>query len=169
MNKYLSVTPNAIVQKYLSGEEFTSTTVVFDKKCYGVVSMKREMKYPGITTKALVDDFSTYNHIIRKAAEVLNPFGPCNFQWKLEEDKPIIFEINCRFSGTTPFCAMIGFNTVEMIIRHVVLGEEIKPLEKFRRGLILRYFNEIFIPATDFEILSNQGFIDNPKSEVNIF
>lgn len=168
LGKYLPQVTNSIIQKYLPQEEgeYTSTALTFNKKCYGVLSMNRVMQFAGHTTKAIIDDFPEYNKIVKTAAEALNPFGPCNFQWRLTEKGPTIFEINCRFSGTTPFCAELGFNTVEATIRHVVLNEKLKPLKRYKKGIILRYFNEVYIPFSEYDKISRQKHITNPQSEV---
>lgn len=167
-NKYLSQKTGPIIQKYLTNkqEEYTSTTLTFGKRCYGVLSMKREMRFGGHTTKAIIDDFPGINKKIKKIAETLNAFGPCNFQSRLFNNTPLIFEINCRFSGTTPFCAELGFNTVEAAIRHVVLEEKIQELT-YKKGVILRYFNEVFIPTDEVKRVKKNNFIKDSKSKVN--
>lgn len=169
LNKYLPQIINPIIQKYLPQEEkeYTSTTLTFDKKCYGVLSMNRTMRFGGHTTKAIIDDFSEFNKVIKKVAEVLNPFGPCNFQWRLTEKGPTIFEINCRFSGTTPLCAEVGFNTVDAALRHVVLKEKIKPLKRHKKGIILRYFNEVYVPFKEYNKIVKHKYINDPQSKTN--
>ena len=167
-NKYLAQKSEPIIQKHLIGDdkEYTSTTLTFDKKCYGVLSMNREMRFGGHTTKAIINDFPEINKQVRKVAEILNAFGPCNFQSRLFNNIPLVFEINCRFSGTTPFCAELGFNTVEAAVRHIVLKEKIPDL-KHKNGVILRYFNEVFIPHNNIKQVKQNKFIKNPKSEIN--
>jgi len=167
-NRYLSQKPEPIIQKHLTDEqkEYTSTTLTFDKKCYGVLSMNREMRFGGHTTKAVINDFPEINKQVKKVAEILNAFGPCNFQSRLFNNIPLVFEINCRFSGTTPFCAELGFNTVEAAVRHIVLKEKIPDL-KHKNGVILRYFNEVFIPHSEIEQVKKYNFIKNPTSEIN--
>lgn len=168
INQYLAKQSGFLIQKYVgtAEQEYTSTTIIFKGKCHGVLSMQREMKYGGHTTKAIVDDFSAINDEIQKVAEALPAFGPCNFQSRLVNNKIFIFEINCRFSGTTASCAQVGFNTVEAAIRKVVLGEDIPPMSH-RKGVILRYFNEIFVPEHDIRSLQEQKWIAEPSSEVN--
>ena len=167
-NKYLAKKSEPIIQKYLTDEqkEYTSTTLTFDKKCYGVLSMNREMRFGGHTTKAIIKDYPEINKQVRKVAEILNAFGPANFQSRDFNNKSLVFEINCRFSGTTPFCAELGFNTVEAAVRHIVLKEKISELN-YKKGVILRYFNEVFIPHSEIEQVKKYNFIKNPKSEIN--
>ncbi len=169
LDEAISKIENLIIQEYLPQEEkeYTSTTLTFDGKCYGVLSMNRTMRFGGHTTKAIIDDYHEYNREIAKITEKLNPFGPCNFQWRLTDTGPTVFEINGRFSGTTPFCAEVGFNTVEASLRHIVLGEKIEPLKLKKKGIILRYFNEVYVPFEECQRLSKEGHIQKPKSEIN--
>ena len=157
-----------IIQEYIATEkdEYTSTALTFNNHCYGVLSMRREMRFGGHTTKAILDDYSEINKTIRNMAEKFSAFGPANFQSRFHNGLPRVFEINCRFSGTTPFCAEVGFNTAEAVIRHVILKEPIQEL-KYEAGIVLRYFNEVFIPIHEFNKLQRDSFIKNPKSRVN--
>jgi carbamoyl-phosphate synthase large subunit len=157
-----------IIQEYIATEkdEYTSTALTFNNHCYGVLSMRREMRFGGHTTKAILDDYSEINKTMRNMAEKFNAFGPANFQSRFHNGLPRVFEINCRFSGTTPFCAEVGFNTAEAVIRHVILKEPIQEL-KYEAGIVLRYFNEVFIPMHEFNKLQRDSFIKDPKSRVN--
>ncbi len=167
-NKFLNERTSPIIQKYLPNdeEEFTSTTVTFDRRCYGALSMNREMRFGGHTTKAVIEDFPIVNKEVRRVAEIFNAFGPGNFQSRLVDGIPHIFEINCRFSGTTPFCAGVGFNTVGATIKHVVLKEKIPELT-YKKGVVLRYFNEVFIPHEEIDTIKRNGVVENPTSTIN--
>lgn len=167
-NKYLLEDPGLVIQKYIGTEEeeYTSTTLTFNNKCYGILSLKREMRFGGHTTKAIIRDFSEINKKIKEVAEILNAFGPCNFQSRVVNGTPFIFEINCRFSGTTPFCAEVGFNAAGAAIRKIILKEKIKRLT-YKKGIILRYFNEVFIPHDEIEHVKKYNFIKNSKSKIN--
>ena len=157
-----------IIQEYISSEneEYTSTTVTFNSHCFGVLSMNREMRFGGHTTKAIIDDFPDINKKIKKVAEIFNAFGPANFQSRIQNDEPKIFEINCRFSGTTPLCAEVGFNTVETVLRKVLLGESPGEMT-YENAIILRYFNELLVDMEDYQKLRKTRFIKKPQSRVN--
>lgn len=167
-NVYMTKKSEPIIQKYISEEkeEYTSTTLTFNNHCYGVLSMRREMRFGGHTTKAIIDDYPEINKTIKNIAEKFNAFGPANFQSRFYDGLPRIFEINCRFSGTTPFCAGVGFNTVEAVMRHAILKEPIQEL-RYEKGIMLRYFNEVFVPLYEFDKLQRDSFIKDPKSRVN--
>jgi carbamoyl-phosphate synthase large subunit len=159
---------NPVIQKYMGqeDEEFTSTTFVFDNKSYGAISMNREMRFPGHTTKAKILDFPLINDHIMKVAEKLNPLGPCNFQSRVVGGVPYIFEINCRFSGTTATCTLAGFNHVEECLRKIVLDEDPR-IQIPKNGTMLRYFNEVFVPNEDIERIKRERHLTNPQSEIN--
>lgn len=167
-NTFLNQTSGFVVQKHMGthGEEFTSSTVTFDGKSYGIISMRREMRFGGHTTKAFIESHPQVDQGILRIAEALGPFGPCNFQSRLVGGVPYVFEINCRFSGTTATCSLAGFNQVEASLRKVVLGEEIEPL-RFKPGMMIRYFNEVFVPLDEVETLTRKGIIKNSRSEIN--
>ena len=88
------------------------------------------------------------NMFVQRAAERLQAYGPANFQFRLDEGIPRIFEINSRFSGTTPLRARSGFNEVEMSVRKVLFDEpvlqpDIEPL------VILRHWSETVVRPED--------------------
>jgi carbamoyl-phosphate synthase large subunit len=166
-NKYTKTKSKMIIQEYLKGPEYTTSTLVLDGKCVGVLTLEKEMRYPGHTTKAKVyinDELDSY---IAKIAEKLNPMGPANFQFKIQDGMPMIFEINARFSGTSPTCSLIGFNTVEACLRHYILKEPIQKLEK-KEGTMLRYFNEVFIPEEEIVTLTKDKYLSKSNSINNI-
>jgi carbamoyl-phosphate synthase large subunit len=59
---------------------------------------------------------------------------------------PKIFEINARYSGTTPLRARAGFNEVELALRHLVLGESITQPE-VKKVTFLRYWDDLMIDS----------------------
>ena len=53
--------------------------------------------------------------------------GPLNIQCRFVNGKLFVFEINPRYSGTTPLRSMVGFNEPEIMIRKYVLHETVAP------------------------------------------
>lgn len=78
-------------------------------------------------------------------ARQLGVTGPANFQGRLIRGKFVVFEINPRFSGTTPFRAAVGFNDVELVLREQLAGERCaRP--RFRAGIVaLRTLESFFV------------------------
>ena len=82
-------------------------------------------------------------------AEAFGPYGPANFQFRLDaQGRAKVFEINGRFSGTTPFRMRAGFNEVEMVLRRILLGEPIKQ-PSVHPMTILRHFTETVVPTRE--------------------
>ena len=157
---------NLVVQQYIPEKdgEFTSGCVVLDGKCKAIVTLKRDLR-DGNTYRAYIDDeTSKYDQFVIPIAEKLSADGPVNFQFRILDNKPVIFEINGRFSGTTPLRHFFGFNEVEAILKHHFFGTEIeKPV--LRNGLVMRVWSDIFVKELEFNNLKNNSFLENPKAE----
>jgi carbamoyl-phosphate synthase large subunit len=76
--------------------------------------------------------------------------------------RAVCFEINNRFTGTTPVRARLGFNEVEAALRHFVLGEPDVNLPLVTEGVMLRYWNELYPDAGAVDTLQRQQRLDAP-------
>ena len=157
---------NLVVQQFLteSEGEFTSGCVVVAGKCKAIVTLKRDLR-DGNTYRAYIDDeTSKYDSFIIPIAEKLNADGPVNFQFRIFNGKPIIFEINGRFSGTTPLRHFFGFNEVEELLKYYLFGIEInKP--NLRNGIVLRTWSDIFVDEQEFKKLKEEGEFEKLQPE----
>jgi len=139
-----------IVQEYLPEKsgEFTASAVVFDGRCDAAIVMKRELR-DGNTYRATVFQNQELEQIVRQWGEKLNPFGPANFQFRINcKNEPTVFEINGRFSGTTPLRALVGFNEVEMVLNKIMYGTAIVQ-PKLQNKTILRHWSETVVDVAD--------------------
>jgi carbamoyl-phosphate synthase large subunit len=153
---------NLVVQQYLSESEgeYTSGCVVVDGKCKVVVTLKRDLR-DGNTYRAYRDaETSKYDSFIIPIAEKLNADGPVNFQFRILNGEPVIFEINGRFSGTTPLRHFFGFNEVEALLKYYLFGDEIKTPE-LKNGIVLRTWSDLFVEEQEFNTLKSEGKFDN--------
>ncbi len=156
-----------ILQKYLASDMEFTTGVTVDRNSRYVmssISIRKIIKH-GQTYKAFIDDF--YN--IRKSAEEvalkLGASGPINVQAKLEDDMPVVFEINPRFSATCPMRAAAGVNEPDLVFRNTVLGEEVK-VDSYERLVCMRYWNEVYVPYPLYEKTSSSGRVQKDGSFV---
>lgn len=125
--------------------EFTASVLVFDGKAQASIVMRRDLR-DGNTYRAYTGDYPELNEQVRALGEALQPHGPANFQFRTDaQGVPRVFEINARFSGTTPLRAMVGFNEVEMCVRKLLHGTPIVQ-PPIRSGVILRHLDEMFVP-----------------------
>lgn len=131
-----------VIQKLVGGPdvEFTAGTLTFDGICSASVVMRRDLR-DGNTYRAYVEPYPELNKVISHAAQCLGAYGPANFQFMMDDGEPKIFEINARFSGTTPLRAIAGFNEVEMAVQHLLEGTTIvQPVIK--PCVLLRHWSE---------------------------
>jgi len=148
---------NYVAQEYIEGDEYTCGTVNLDGRCHGVIVMKRVLR-DGDTYQAFVVRDPIIEACVRAAADVLGPFGACNFQLRVREGVPFIFEINARCSGTTYCRTLAGFNEPRMIADYLVHGRE--PAFEIEEITVLRYWKELVVRNDRIEALRNAGSID---------
>ena len=132
------------------GQEYTASVLVFDGAVQASIVMRRDLR-DGNTYRAYAADFPALNEKVRAMGAALQPHGPANFQFRTDaRGEPRVFEINARFSGTTPLRALVGFNEVEMCVRKLLLGTPIiQP--PVRSGVILRYLDEMFVAQAQID------------------
>jgi len=127
-------------------DEFTSGLIVFDGVCRASITMRRDLR-DGNTYRAFPVINPAYDTSLRAIASALKPYGPVNFQFRLANGTPKIFEINGRYSGTTPLRGLVGFPEVDMVLRYVLFHE---PIEQpiIRPDCILRHWSETVVSTS---------------------
>jgi len=164
----ITETPDAIIQEYLSSDndEYTCSAFVYKGKCYGVICGQRWLRN-GDTYKAHFKKYPELEVFIAKVAIKLNVSGPCNFQLRQTVRGPVIFEINCRFSGTTGAINHLGFNVANALLQ--IIGLKRTPWQlSFKPAYVFRYWNELFVKEEDVEKLGKVGVLEKPGSETNV-
>jgi carbamoyl-phosphate synthase large subunit len=162
--EYISSKPGFIVQEYLGNSDSEYTIGCFCDKyghVKGSIAMRREL-LQGTTYRAEVGEFPEVRAEAIRIVEAIKPMGPCNVQLRVSNGRPVCFEINMRFSGTTPMRARLGFNDVEATLRHYVLGEDIEDLPLITQGIILRYWNEMYVDLNACAKLKEDGILNDP-------
>jgi carbamoyl-phosphate synthase large subunit len=123
--------------------EYTAGVLCFDGRCDASVVMRRDLR-DGNTYRAFVEQSPELNRFVQKVGRALRPYGPSNFQFRISGDVPKIFEINGRFSGTTPLRHLCGFPEVEMCIDHILSGVRLEqPI--IQEMTILRHWGETIV------------------------
>jgi len=155
---WLTILPldNYVAQEYLEGDEYTCGTLNFDGHCYGTIIMRRILR-DGDTYKAFVVNDTSLHAYVSAVAEALKPFGPCNFQLRLVEGAPQIFEINARCSGTTFSRTLAGFNEPLMAANFLLKGKD--PDYQIREMAIMRYWKELTVDYARIDQLSKHGWL----------
>jgi carbamoyl-phosphate synthase large subunit len=154
---------NYVAQEYIQGDEYTCGSINFDGICHGVIVMRRILR-DGDTYKAFVINDAQLENFVRDVAEALKPFGPCNFQLRVRDGTPFIFEINPRCSGTTYSRTLAGFNEPLMTAEYLLMGK--KPNFKIKEATIFRYWKEILIENDRIGKLDERGELDGNGSKL---
>jgi carbamoyl-phosphate synthase large subunit len=145
LRRTVAARPDTVIQEGVGSPrgEYTAGVLYFDGQEPISVVMRRDLR-DGNTYRAYVDSYPELNTFVRRVAVALRPYGPVNFQFRVDDVTPKIFEINGRFSGTTPMRARAGFNEVEMAIRHLVNGAALTQ-PHVEHVTFLRYWDEIMV------------------------
>ena len=156
---------NLVVQQFLSEAEgeYTSGCTVVNGVCRAIVTLKRDLR-DGNTYRTYRDEkTSKYDQYIIPIAEKLNPDGAVNFQFRIFDGKPVIFEINGRFSGTTPLRHFYGYNEVEALLKFYLFDKEIQKPE-LKKGVVFRTWSDLFIEESELNELESIKMLKNPAA-----
>jgi carbamoyl-phosphate synthase large subunit len=160
----IKLLPGYVVQEVLGDEQTEYTASCFsdrDDFVRGVIVLHRQLEH-GTTVCASAGLHPVVREEAQRIAAALRPRGPCNIQMRLHHDRPVCFEINVRFSGTTPIRARLGFNDVEAALRHYVLGEPAVDLAVVTSGQVLRYWNELYVAPEALSELAKNSHLSHP-------
>ena len=80
-------------------------------------------------------------------AQALGSRSAINIQLRFTDGNCNVFEINPRYSGTSSFRAMVGYNEPDIMIRKYLLGESIEPHFAYKEGYIMRGLDETFFES----------------------
>lgn len=162
---YVTTRASYIVEELLGDTESEYTVGCFVDRTgavRGSIAMRRHL-HQGTTVFAQVGDYPDVRAEAERIAAALRPVASCNVQMRVHQGKPVAFEINVRFSGTTPMRARFGFNEVEAALRHYVLGEDVT-LPRVTAGIAVRYWNELYISPEAYAALSRDGRLPDPHA-----
>ncbi|WP_261857276.1 ATP-grasp domain-containing protein [Photobacterium sanguinicancri] len=141
-----------IIQEYIDGEEYTCTVAIVDSNISDVLCLKRDLR-AGDTFRAYPESNLAIESYVKEIAQKIGIKGSCNFQLRLTNGVPKLFEINSRFSGTTPFCAYLGFNPVEFCLKSQ-LGISYKSTISYDK-VVVRHWTEVVLNKTDIDSLAS--------------
>jgi carbamoyl-phosphate synthase large subunit len=107
----------------------------------------------GISQGEIVE-FEPVRATAEKIAQTIGSAGPLNIQGRWDGSRFVPFEINPRFSGTTPMRALAGFNEPERMIESWLGINKDENSGGARPGTCIRGLTEYFIPLDGGEISS---------------
>ncbi|MBL4935018.1 ATP-grasp domain-containing protein [Clostridium sp. YIM B02515] len=136
-----------LIQEYITDEEqeFTVGICINQKgKVISKIALRRYLQ-EGVSIAAVSDSYHDITDYCAVVASTLGAYGAINIQLRLKDDKPVIFEINPRFSSSTGMRLLFGINEPESLIRSEVLCQDVIP-GCASTGLVLRQYTDYYFP-----------------------
>lgn len=146
---FLEYVPDAVVQRYLSGREFTIDMLCsFTGEPISIVPRERVLVRAGVVDRARTVRDPQLIELGRACARALAFVGPVNIQCRIVDDRPVVFEINPRFSGGIPLTIAAGADFPRMLVA-MARGRRVTPaVGKFTDDLwMTNYETSVFVPA----------------------
>lgn len=143
-----------VLQEYLLPDDQEYTVGLYRRRDGRIVAatvIRRELNF-GLTYKGVLTPNRDIEGYAARVTEALGAVGSVNVQLRLTARGPVAFEVNPRFSSTTPIRAHFGVNEPELAIRELVLGEELEP-RSCRPGAVLRHWSEQYLEAEAYDML----------------
>jgi carbamoyl-phosphate synthase large subunit len=159
LNPYLLKNEGLVIQECIEGEdrEYTCTVVKVGDEISPVLVLKRELR-SGDTYRANPVKSDFIEHYVYQIALKLDIEGGCNFQLRVDPNGvPKLFEINSRFSGTTPFCSQLGFNPLEYYLKKKI-GHPFEVIVDYN-AYVLRYWAEVVVQKEQMTTLATDGYL----------
>lgn len=147
---FLDYVLDPVVQEYLDGPEFTIDMLCdFSGRPVAVVPRERVVIRAGVIDRGrTVKDFSLIA-LAEACAEALTFAGAVNIQCRVVNGRPVVFEINPRFSGGIPLTIEAGADFPEMLVR-LAAGRPVRPaIGRFRDNLWMTNYEASFFLADD--------------------
>jgi len=154
LNWYLKHTSNAIIQEYISGDEVTANVFVNEdgEPVAHLAMLRKERSGIAIEARPIEDD--AIWQMLDRIGRELKPRGTLSVQLRMRGGLPLPFEINARMSGSSIVRAMAGYNDLQMLIDHYVLG---KPVEQPAIDYSKTYFRYYGVVAVDTDQMHGEA------------
>jgi carbamoyl-phosphate synthase large subunit len=109
--------PDAVVQDYLEGPEFTIDMLCdFSGQPLSIVPRRRDVIRAGVSDRGRTVNDPALIRVAKQIAAVLQFAGAVNIQCRVVEGRPVVFEINPRFSGGIPLTIHAGADLPRMLV-----------------------------------------------------
>lgn len=156
---FLSYVPNAVIQEYLSGPEYTIDLFCdFEGQPLSAVPRERAVIRAGVIDRGRTVADPQLIGLALDTARALTFKGACNIQCRVVDGRPVIFEINPRFSGGIPLTIAAGADFPRMLVELAVGRQVPARLGEFKADLwMTNYESSFFIDAARLAALSREG------------
>lgn len=145
LNKLLPKLENYVLEEML-GDEENEYTVATYTNIYGVfqdaIILKRRLQNGNTVYAETVFNQDIYDEC-KRITNALGIKGPLNIQLRMHKNKPVCFELNIRFSGTTPIRDLLGFKDLQAAIsEYCYKKSDLREFFNVKKGKVIRIFKE---------------------------
>lgn len=147
---FVDYVPDAVVQRYLDGPEFTIDMLCdFSGQPLSIVPRRRDVIRAGVSDRGRTVNDPALIQVARTCAATLQFAGAVNIQCRLVDGRPVVFEINPRFSGGIPLTIHAGADFPRMLV-DLTAGVRVAPsIGRFRDNLwMASYETSVFLDGT---------------------
>ncbi|MFI5178824.1 MAG: ATP-grasp domain-containing protein [Vicinamibacterales bacterium] len=151
---FLLYVPDPVIQEYLSGPEFTIDLLCdFSGTPLSVVPRERVVIRSGVIDRGRTVKSAPLMALAEACAAAMPFAGPINIQCRVVNGRPVVFEINPRFSGGIPLTIEAGADFPMMLLQ-LAAGRRVTPsLGCFRDDLwMTSYETSVFIDGADIAL-----------------
>jgi carbamoyl-phosphate synthase large subunit len=141
--------PDAVLQTFLDGPEFTIDMLCdFRGEPISIVPRERVVIRAGVVDRGRTVRDARLIDLGLACARAMRFVGAVNIQCRLVAGRPIIFEINPRFSGGIPLTIAAGADFPRLLV-HLAAGRRVDPaIGRFQDNLwMTSYETSVFVPA----------------------
>lgn len=124
---FLTYVERPVVQRYLAGPEYTIDVLCdYQGRVLSVVPRERIVIRAGTSDRGRTVSDPALIAVGVECARVLRIAGAANVQCRVVGGRPIVFEVNARFSGGIPLTIAAGANFPKMLLE-LELGHRLLP------------------------------------------
>jgi len=147
---FVDYVPEAVVQEYLDGPEFTIDMLCdFSGRPLSIVPRERVVIRAGVIDRGRTVNDQRLIDLAAKCARALRFAGAINIQCRVVDGRPVVFEINPRFSGGIPLTIEAGADFPRMLV-DLAAGRSVKPsIGEFRDDVwMTNYETALFLDGS---------------------
>jgi carbamoyl-phosphate synthase large subunit len=162
---FVDYVPDAIVQEYLDGPEYTIDMLCdFAGRPLSIVPRERVVIRAGVIDRGRTVKDSRLIDLAAACAAKIAFAGAVNIQCRLVDGRPVVFEINPRFSGGIPLTIHAGADFPRMLV-DLAAGRPVSPsIGAFRDDLwMTNYEASVFL---DGHRIALDAYTPRPIAEV---
>jgi carbamoyl-phosphate synthase large subunit len=151
---FLDYVPEPVIEEYLDGPEYTIDMLCdFSGQPLSIVPRERIVIRAGVTDRGRTVKDARLTDLAIACASAMTFAGPVNIQCRIVDGRPVVFEINPRFSGGIPLTIAAGADFPRMLVE-LTLGCRVAPaIGRFRENVwITNYETAIFLEEPEIRL-----------------